>query len=116
VDEMDRSLDKLHYLFIEKPDRTVAHCLDLDLVAVADTTSAAEKRLNILVSEQIMRAYSCGDFDALFFHAPKELWEQKDHAKELPRKSLKLETKPPRVLPVEQRLLKLELMVERYAA
>jgi len=113
---MERSLDKLHYLFIEKTDRTVAYCLDLDLVAVADTTPAAERRLNILVTAQLMRAYSCGDFDALFFCSPTTLWQQKEHAKELPKKSLKLETKPPQVLPVEQRLLKLELPVERYAA
>jgi len=116
VDEMDRSLEKLHYLFIEEEDRTVAHCLDLDLVAVADTTILAEKRLNALVSAQILRAYSSANFDALFFRAPDELWQQMEHATSLPEKFLKLETTPPRVLPVEPKLLKFELMVLRSVA
>jgi hypothetical protein len=111
-----RSLDELHYLFIEKRDRTVAHCLELDLVAVAGDKTIAEKRLNAVVSMQIIRAYSSADFDALFFRAPEELWEAMKRADKLPNKFLKLQTTPPTVLPVEQRKLSLKLPVFRAVA
>jgi hypothetical protein len=111
-----RSLEELHYLFIEKTDRTVAHCLELDLVAVAPDTDEAENRLNAIVSAQLIRAYTSGNFGALFFHAPDELWEAMKRADKLPKKFLKLETEPPMVLPVEQRKLALSLPVYRAVA
>ena len=119
MNEMDRlrSLEELHYLFIEKKDRTVvAHCLELDLVAVALDATAAELRLNALVKAQLIRAYESGNFDALFFRAPQELWDAMKRAEKLPQKFLRLETAPPMVLPVEQRKLSLELPVYRAVA
>jgi hypothetical protein len=111
-----RSLEELHYLFIEKQDRTVAHCLELDLVAVARGTATAEHRLNAVVSAQIINAYSSGNFDALFFRAPDGLWDAMKNADQLPNKFLKLKTAPPMVLPVEQRKLSLKLPVHRAVA
>lgn len=118
MNEMEglRSLEELHYLFIEKHDRTVAHCLDLDLVAVARGTATAENRLNAVVAAQIINAYTSGNFDALFFKAPDELWEAMDSAEKLPNKFLKLKTAPPMVLPVEQRKLSLKLPIHRAVA
>lgn len=118
MNEMDRlrSLDELHYLFIEKNDRTVAHCLELDLVAVAPDTKSAEQRLNAIVSAQLVDAYSSGNFDALFFRAPEALWLALKKADELPKKFLRLKTAPPTVLPVEQRKLSLKLPVYRAVA
>ena len=111
-----RSLKELHYLFIEKNDRTVAHCLELDLVAVGSDKRSAEVRLNAVVSAQLIEAYSSGNFDALFFRAPEELWHALGKAEKLRKKFLKLKTAPPTVLPVEQRLLSLELPVYRAVA
>jgi hypothetical protein len=111
-----RSLEELHYLFIEKPDRTVAHCLELDLVAAATDTNEAEKRLNAIVSAQLIRAYTSGNFGALFCRAPHDLWEAMKRADKLPKKFLKLKTRPPMVLPVEQRKLPLKLPVYRAVA
>jgi len=118
VNVMDhlRSLEELHYLFIEKTDRTVAHCLELDLVAVAKDTEEAEYRLNAVVSAQLVRAYTSGNFDALFCRAPHDLWEAMHRAEKLPNKFLKLETRPPMVLPVEQRKLPFKLPVYRAVA
>lgn len=116
MNEMERRLKELHYLFVEKQDRTVAYCLELDLVTAAPDTTIAEKRLNAVVSAQLVRAYTSGNFDALFFRAPENLWKEMDHAEKLPRKFLKLKTAPPMVLPVEQRKLSLRLPVYRAIA
>jgi autonomous glycyl radical cofactor GrcA len=113
---MARTLEELHYLFVEKIDRVVAHCLELDIVAVAANTEIAERRLNALVSEQLVRAYGSGNFDQLFFRAPDELWEAMKHAEKLPQKTLRLKTQPPKVLPVEQRQLPFKLPVYRAIA
>jgi hypothetical protein len=118
VNEMEqlRSLRELHYLFVEKEDRIVAHCLELDLVVVDSDTRSAEKRLSALVSAQLIRAYTSGNFRALFSRAPQELWDEMKHAEDLPKKFLKLKTRPPMVLPVEQRMLALSLPVYRAVA
>ena len=111
-----RSLEELHYLFVEKSDRTVAHCLELDLVAAGQDTDEAEERLNAIVTAQLIRAYTSGDFGALFFRAPQYLWDEMERAEKLPKRFLKLETHPPMVLPVEQRKLPLKLPVYRAVA
>ena len=111
-----RSLDELHYLFIEKQDRTVAHCLELDLVAVGGDKKIAEKRLNVVVTAQIVGAYTSGNFDALFFRAPEKLWHELERAEKLAKTYLRFKTRPPMVLPVEQRQLSLRLPVYRAIA
>ena len=109
-------LDALHYLLTEKPDRMVAHCLDLDLVVVAKDRATAETRLNTMVSTQIAGAYGTGNFDLLFFHAPPEYWAAMDAAKDLPKSHLKIETVPPLYLPVEQKIMYVRLPVFRAMA
>lgn len=106
-------LDALHYLFTEKSDRTVAHCLDLDLVAVGRDRATAEHRLNTIVRAQIAGAYSVGNYSLLFFHAPVEFWTAMKRGDDLPKCSLRIETTPPMFLPVEQKLLQVELAVFR---
>jgi len=106
-------LDALHYLFTEKTDRSVAHCLDLDLVAVGRDRATAEQRLNEVVRAQIAGAYSVGNYDLLFFHAPVEFWTAMKEGQDLPKCLLKIETAPPMFLPVEQKLLQVELAVFR---
>ncbi len=106
-------LDALHYLFTKKTDRTVAHCLDLDLVAVGRDRATAEQRLNEIVCAQIAGAYSVGNYGLLFFHAPVEFWTAMKEGEDLPKSLLRIETTPPMFLPVEQRLLEVELAVYR---
>jgi hypothetical protein len=109
-------LDALHYLFTDKPGRVVAHCLDLDLVAVGKDRAGAEHRLNALVRAQVAGAYSAGNYSLLFFHAPVEFWNAMKQAEDLPKGFLKIETTPPMFLPVEQKLLEVELAVYRAQA
>ena len=96
-------LDALHYLFTEKSDRIVAHCLDLDLVAVGKDRPTAEHRLNLIVATQIAGAYSAGNHAVLLFHAPSQFWRTMNKAQNLPNSTLTIETTPPMTLPIEQR-------------
>jgi hypothetical protein len=109
-------LDALHYLFTQKQDRCVAHCLDLDLVAVAQDRATAEYRLNAIVRAQISGAYSIGNYGLLFFHAPTEYWAVMKQGQDLPKSLLKIETTPPMFLPIEQKLIQVELPVFRTQA
>lgn len=92
----------LHYLFTEKENKTVAHCLDLDLVVVGKDRDTAERRLNAVVRAQIAVAYRTGNHDLLFFQAPLEYWDAMESGETLPTVRLEIET-PPMVIPVRQR-------------
>lgn len=106
-------LDALHYLFTENVDGITAHCLDLDLVTSAKDRAAAESRLNAMVRVQIAGAYGTGNFDLLFFKAPREFWVLMDEASDLPKAHLKIDTTPPQYLPVEQKIMQVQLSVFR---
>jgi len=106
-------LDALHYLFTKKQESFVAHCLDLDLVAVGKDRAVAEQRLNAIVRAQISAAYSAGNYTVLFFHAPPEFWQAMQHAQNLPSSLLTVETEPPMVLPVKNKMMQVDLPVFR---
>ena len=105
-------LDALHYLFTQDADGITAHCLDLDLVTNAPDRTEAESRLNAMVRVQVAGAYSTGNFDLLFFKAPRKFWVAMDNASDLPKSHLRIDTVPPQHLPVEQKM-ELQLSVFR---
>jgi len=98
-------LDALHYLFTKKTDRVVAHCLDLDLVAVAGDIDTAEHRLDSAVKAHIAWAYAAGNNAALSCHAPREYWISMNRATQIANKLLFIETVPPMTLPVEKTVI-----------
>jgi hypothetical protein len=106
-------LDALHYLFTEDADGTTAHCLDLDLATTAEDRATAESQLNAMVRVQIAGAYAAGNFDLLFFKAPRQFWVMLDEADDLPKTHLRIDTTPPQYLPVEQKLMEVQLPVFR---
>lgn len=68
---------ELHYLYTIKPQgRTVAHCLDLDIVTAADDIDEAEKRLDFLVTLQIEYYLNAGNYAALMTTAPKVYFDR----------------------------------------
>jgi len=98
----------LHYLFTHSGKRSVAHCLDLDLVTSGDNMEQAEDRLNAVVVAQIGLCYGAGNFGQLRVKAPSEYWEALSDAKELDRKQLEVEV-PPVVLPVKRSFVHLSV-------
>jgi hypothetical protein len=99
-------LTALHYLFSHKGAKTVAHCLDLDLVTSGDNLEQAEVRLNAVVLQQIAACYMSGNFEQLCFKAPGQYWNTLSSARELERAHLEVEV-PPVVLPVSRRVVSL---------
>ena len=92
----------LHYLFTNKGERVVAHCLDLDLVVTGKNQPEAEHRLNAVVRAQFANSYRTGNIAPLYHRAPFKFWSELKIAHPLPPSVLELE-EPPLVLPVEHK-------------
>ncbi|MDY0220147.1 MAG: hypothetical protein RBR67_03315 [Desulfobacterium sp.] len=64
-------------ILIKKEDGMyVAHCLELDIVAVADSIDEAQREMVSLVCAQVDYAFSNGNLENLFHPAPAEVWEK----------------------------------------
>lgn len=100
--QADPILTALHYLFSHVEDRTIAHCLDLDLVTSGATLEEAEEKLNALVLCQIGSCWVSGNFAQLRFKAPLEYWQELKNARHLETTGLEIEV-PPVVLPITRK-------------
>ncbi len=60
----------------EKPGRFVAHCLELDVLAVEDTKPKAILLLKELISDLLEAAMKDGTMDKVFRPAPPEYWQK----------------------------------------
>lgn len=68
--------DRLHYLITQSGNRTIAHCLDYDLVAAADTPHEAVRRLTFVVTAHVGTANKQGLCLALEHRAPESYWRK----------------------------------------
>lgn len=94
-------LTALHYLFTHSGNKTVAHCLDLDIATSGADLAEAEESLNALVLYQVSSCFVAGNFSQLRFKAPFPYWQELERAKALGTGHLEIEV-PPVVLPVER--------------
>jgi hypothetical protein len=69
-------LDLLHYLLSESDGKHIAHCLDLDLVATAETRKAAAQKLDRLVKTTIELALATQQYANLSAKAPQNFWNE----------------------------------------
>jgi len=60
----------------------LAHCLELDIVAVAPTLKKAKSEIVALICAQIEYAFSNDNLDHLYHPAPPELWQEFYRCKE----------------------------------
>ena len=64
-------------ILIKKEDGAfVAHCLELDIVAVGETLDQSKKDIVELVAAQIDYAFANDNIENLFHPAPPEVWDQ----------------------------------------
>jgi hypothetical protein len=96
-------IKSLSYLFTQDGGTTVAHCLNLDLVATGKDRDVAEQRLDALVRAQIRTIATRFTFADLNFSAPQEYWDRFYEGKEFKKVQLELEV-PPIIVDVEQKL------------
>ena len=69
-------LDLLHYLLSEADGQHIAHCLDLDLVATAETRRMAAQKLDRLVKATIELALATQQYASLATKAPQNFWNE----------------------------------------
>lgn len=70
----------------------VAHCLELDIVAVADTKANVQREVITLICAQVDYAFSNDNLDNLFHPAPTEVWSEFFACKEAQERRYKLES------------------------
>jgi len=78
------NLNFLIYPCEENPGRFVAHCLELDIVAVEDTIDEAIILLKNLVEDLLESAAKEGTLDKVFRAAPRKYWKMLARAKPYP--------------------------------
>lgn len=101
--EIVPKIKSLSYLFTESSGMTVAHCLELDLVATGQNRQTAERRLGNLIRAQIKMIVNRLTFADLNFAAPQEYWDRFYDGKEFKKTHLELEV-PPIIVAVEQKV------------
>jgi hypothetical protein len=92
--ELLPKIRQLSYLFTDDADTCVAHCLELDLVAVGATRTVAEQRLDTLVRAQIKMIVAKLNFADLTFAAPQDYWDRFYEGQEFKKAQLELEVPP----------------------
>ena len=79
-------------ILIKKEGNTfIAHCLELDIVAVSETLPKVQKEIISLVCTQIDYAFSNDNIDNLFHPAPSEVWAEFFKCKERSERRYELE-------------------------
>jgi hypothetical protein len=78
-------------LIKEDEDMFIAHCLELDIVATADSVKQAQKDIIALVCAQVDFAFSNNNLDNLYHPAPVEIWKEFFACKEQVEKRYKLD-------------------------
>lgn len=63
-------------LIKEEDGLFVAHCLELDIVAVGDSMDQAQRECVALICAQIEYAFAHDNLDNLFHPAPPEVWSE----------------------------------------
>lgn len=101
--ELLPKIKSLSYLFTDSAGTTVAHCLELDLVATGKDRETAERRLGNLIKAQIKTIVNEFNFADLNFAAPPEYWARFYDGQEFKKAQLELEV-PPIIVAVEQKV------------
>lgn len=82
----------VNILIREDDNMFVAHCLELDIVAVAETLDQAQREVVSLICAQVDYAFSNNNLSNLFHPAPPEVWAEFFECKEQQERKYKLES------------------------
>ncbi len=111
-------LKVLHYFFtVNKRNRFVAHCLNFDIVATAESMEEAERRLDTLVRFHIESYLNSNGMSGLSGPAPDEFFSQYTtclrHGGALPSSTLRINV--PEVVPMQMPYGELEVVSAKAA-
>lgn len=73
--EMENSMT-FNILIKKVGDEWVAHCLELDIVATADSLETLKTDILDLITTQVDYAFSNNNLDNLYRPAPAEVWQE----------------------------------------
>ena len=77
IRKSSKSLAMTFNVLVKEKDNTfVAHCLELDIVATADTVNQVKNDIISLIIAQIDYAFSNDNLENLFHSAPSEVWSE----------------------------------------
>ncbi|MCX5829195.1 MAG: hypothetical protein NTV58_14505 [Deltaproteobacteria bacterium] len=71
----------------------LAHCLELDIVATANSAEEVEKEIIDLIDAQVDYAFAHGNLDNLYHPAPLEVWKDFYKCKEARERKSKVESR-----------------------
>ena len=82
----------LNVLIKKEDDVFIAHCLELDIVATANTSNQAQKEIVSLIDAQVSYAFENNNLENLYHPAPPEVWKEFFACKESIEKKHKVKT------------------------
>ncbi len=108
----------LHYFFsVNDRNKTIAHCLNFDLVTSGDSKEEAERRLDVVVKFHIESFLKSNGMSGLNGQAPKRFWSEYTdslrHGGALPSSTLRIDV--PNVVPMEKPYGELEVVAAKAA-
>lgn len=80
----------VNILIKEEDGLCVAHCLELDIVAVAETADQSQREIVSLICAQIDYAFANNNLDNLYHPAPQDVWRDFFACKEQMERKYKL--------------------------
>lgn len=83
----------VNVLIKKEGDYFLAHCLELDIVATADSAEKVEKEIIDLIDAQIDYAFAHGNLENLYRPAPLEVWKEFDRCKEAKEMKSRVESR-----------------------
>lgn len=91
----------LNCLFRQSGDYSVAHCLDLDLVATGRDHAQANERMNALIKLHVESSLRSGNYDNLTTKAPSHFWDEYAQGTPLDLLPARVEIELPEVVPMD---------------
>jgi len=105
----------LHYLFSDSHGKTIAHCLDLDLVVTGASLEEADTRLDGLVRSHVEMSLQTGNLANLATPAPSSYWKKFAEGIPLDFGSNTLELSVPEIVPLANTQSHLEILARQLA-
>jgi hypothetical protein len=73
---LDATAVTFNILIKQEPEGFLAHCLELDIVATAETMESVKRDMIDLIFAQIHYAFSNDNLEYLYHPAPSEVWRE----------------------------------------
>ncbi len=98
---MKKTALNFNILIEKEEDLFIAHCLELDIVATAETMDQVKKDIIDLMAAQVEYAFSNDNLENLYHPAPPEIWKEFFDCEKQEQNRRKIKSEPPSFAPPE---------------